>query len=185
MDDREIVELYWARAESAVEETQKKYGKYCHAIAMNILHSPWDAEECVNDTYLGAWESMPPHKPERLSAFLGKITRRLAINRLIRDNAAKRAPGVTLVLDEVEAFIPDPDTVTPISEEMALRDALNRFLSTLPKETRMIFVRRYWYLSPIKEIAADMGMTEGHTKVILHRTRVKLKAHLEKEGITV
>ena len=185
MDDQTIVALYWERSESALEETQKKYGKYCHSIAYNILHSREDAEECVNDTYVKAWDSIPPHKPERLSTFLGKLTRNISLNRYVRDHAKKRWNGTDLILEEVEEFIPAPASESSLSDEIALRDAINGFLESLSPDTRVLFVRRYWYMSPIKEIARDAGLSENNVKVTLHRLRQSFKAHLEKEGITV
>ena len=185
MEDQRIVELYWERSEDAITETQKKYGRYCHIIAYNILYSDEDAEECVNDTYLKAWDAMPPHKPERLSTFLGKITRNLALDRYSRSRAQKRvAVGTELILGELEECIPDAGAAD-VSEEMILRDAINGFLGSLPKQTRILFLRRYWYLCSIKEIARDFAMTENRVKVTLLRTRTKFKAYLEKEGIVI
>ena len=185
MEDGRIVELYWERDEQAIAETQTRYGKYCHRIAYNVLHSDEDAEECVNDTYVRAWNSMPPQRPSRLAAFLGRITRNLALDRYLFDRAQKRARSTELILDELEECIPDPVTAPPLAEEIALRDAINAFLASLPQKNRMVFLRRYWYLSPIKEIAADYGMTESNVKVMLHRTRQSFKAYLEKEGIEI
>lgn len=179
-----IVDLYWARSEAAISETKQKYGKYCHTIAYNILASNLDAEECVNDTYARAWDAMPPHRPEKLSAFLGKLTRNIALNRYAREGAQKRASGTTLVLDEVAEFVPAAHG-SSIADEIALKDAINSFLASLPTKARMIFVRRYWYLSPIAEIARDFGMSESNVKVTLMRTRGKFKAHLENEGIEI
>ena len=180
MDDREIVALYWARSETAIRETDRKYGKYCHAIAYNILYSREDAEECVNDTYLKAWDSMPPKRPDRLSAFLGKITRNIALNRYAHDHADKRNINLTEIYDEVMEPFADPSDMI---DEILLRDAINSFLAALPSETRILFLRRYWYMSPVKEIARDYGLPEGTVKSILSRTRKKFKAYLEKEGI--
>ena len=184
MDDKEIVALYWERSETAIEETEKKYGRYCHYIARNILYSDQDAEECVNDTYQKAWETMPPKKPELLSAYLGKLTRHIAINRYIHDHADKRSPGMQMILDEAEEFIPDP-VDSDISDEIHLRDAINSFVASLTQEVRVVFVRRYWYMSSVKDIAADYGMTESNVKVMLMRTRNKFKDYLEREGITI
>ena len=183
MEDNKIVDLYWERSEAAVLETQRKYGRYCHYIAYNILYSDEDAEECVNDTYIKAWNAMPPHKPERLSAFLGKITRNTALDHYSYLSAKKRSGNTALVLDELAECIPDPKSETSLSDEIALKNAINGFLESLPKQTRIIFMRRYWYLSPIKEIAHDYSLTESSVKVTLHRTRNKFKEYLEKEGI--
>lgn len=179
-----IVDLYWERSEAAISETQKKYGRYCTYIAYNILHSHEDAEECVNDTYVGAWNSMPPHRPERLSTFLGKITRNIALNRCIKSGAKKRSACAEVILSEVEEFTPDPEGGEAL-DKIVLRDALDAFLSSLPRQTRIIFVRRYWYMCSVSDIAKDLGLSESNVKVILLRTRNKLKQHLEKEGIMV
>ena len=180
MDDREIVALYWERSESAIRETERKYGKYCHAIAYNILYSKEDAEECVNDTYLKAWNSMPPELPDSLSAYLGKLTRNLALNRYAYQHADKRNIHLTEIYDEAtEPFADSADML----DEMILREAINTFLASLSAETRILFMRRYWYMSPVKQIARDYGLPEGTVKSILSRTRKKFKDYLEKEGI--
>lgn len=185
MDDERIVELFWQRSETAIAETQSKYGKYCHYIAYNILSDNSDAEECVNDTYLKAWEAIPPHKPTKLSTFLGKITRHLALNRREVQTAAKRGAGaVPIALDELAECIADTEAGDP-TDEIALRGALNRFLRALPEETVIVFLQRYWYFASVKEIAANRGMSESNVKVILHRARGKLKTFLEKEGIII
>jgi RNA polymerase sigma-70 factor (ECF subfamily) len=185
MDDQQIVDLYWKRDESAIAETQKKYGKYCHTIAYAILHSHEDAEECVNDTYLRAWGAIPPAKPGRLSTFLGKITRNLSLDRYEKNTAQKRSGPVELVLDELSECIPDADSALDPIDMIALGDAINAFLEGLPQKTRQIFLRRYWYMSPVKDIARDTGMSEGAVKVSLMRTRESFKAYLEKEGIVL
>ncbi len=184
MDDRQIVALYWERSETAITETDKKYGKYCHYIAHNILYSNQDAEECVNDTYQKAWETIPPSKPERLAAYLGKLTRNIAINRYIHNRAQKRTPDVEVIFNEAEEFIPDPSVGDP-TEELHLKDVINAFVASLSQEARVVFVRRYWYMSSVKDIAADYGMTESNVKVMLMRTRNKFKDYLEREGITI
>ena len=184
MDDKQIVALYWERSETAIAETEKKYGRYCHYIARNILYSDQDAEECVNDTYWKAWETMPPKKPDLLSAYLGKLTRHIAINRYIHDNADKRSPGMQVILDEAEEFIPD-SADSDVSDEIHLRDAINFFVASLTQEVRVVFVRRYWYMSSVKDIARDYGMTESNVKVTLMRTRNRFKEYLEREGISI
>ena len=184
MDDKEIVALYWERSETAIAETEKKYGRYCHYIARNILYSDQDAEECVNDTYQKAWETMPPKKPELLSAYLGKLTRHIAINCYIHDHADKRSPGMQMILDEAEEFIPDPAD-SDVSDEIHLRDAINFFVASLTQEVRVVFVRRYWYMSSVKDIAKDYGMTESKVKITLMRTRNRFKEYLEREGISI
>ena len=184
MQDDQIVELYRQRDEAAIKETAQKYGSYCYRIAYDILHSEQDAEECVNDVYMRAWESIPPHKPERLSTYLGKLTRHVAINRYLHDRAQKRNAKTDTVFDEVLDLIPDAEEGHFI-DEMALKECLNRFIGALPQQTRVVFVRRYWYMHDVKVIAASMGLSESNVKVMLLRTRKKLKAFLKKEGILV
>lgn len=185
MEDSKIVELYFDRSEKAIEETQTKYGRYCYSIAYNILFSNEDSEECVNDTYLRAWESMPPQKPSKLSSFLGRITRNLALDRYDYNHAKKRSHEFESALEEMKEAVPDNHSLDSILGEIALKDAINSFLASLPKKTRQIFMRRYWYLSPTSEIAKDFLMSESSIRVTLSRTRAKFKAHLEKEGITL
>lgn len=186
MDEKEIVELYWCRSEHAIKETDIKYGKYCNTIAFNILGNQQDSEECVNDTYWKAWNSIPPKRPAKLSAFLGKITRNLALNRYEHLTADKRGSGqVCVALDELAECIPDPNYVERIVEDKLLADMINRFLSTLSKETRQIFLRRYWGLYPVDQIASDLGISISKCKMSLYRTRRKLKSFLEKEGIII
>ena len=185
MEDNRIVELYWDRSETAIAETQKKYGKYCHYIAYNILKSESDAEECVNDTYLRAWEAIPPQRPTLLKSFIGRICRNLALDRYDRERALKRRGNTELVYEEMGECLPSGGDGREMSDEIALRNAINGFLESLPQQTRVIFVRRYWYLSPISHIAGDMGLSESNVKVTLMRTRKKFKAYLEKEEISI
>lgn len=184
MDDKQILELYSERSEAAISETADKYGKYCYYIAYNILYDNQDSEECVNDTYLKAWQTIPPHYPSMLSTYLGKITRNLALNRYKYNNRQKRGEGQTaLVLDELLECVPATNTTEQTVEENILVEVLNRFLDSLPEEKMKIFMRRYWYMSPIKEIADDFVMSESKVKMILSRSRSKLLQILEKEGI--
>lgn len=186
MKDQEIIDLYWQRDETAIVRTSEKYGSYCHTIACNILSREEDAEECVNDTWLGAWKSMPPHRPDRLSAYLGKITRNLSLNRLRQYTAEKRGGTQTdLALSELEDCIPAPVTVEQIAEENVLTAAINRFLHAQPEQKRNIFIRRYWYLCPIREIARAYAISESKAASALFRMRGELKAYLEKEGISI
>lgn len=186
MEDSKIVKLYLERNEKALYETKSKYGKYCYCIAYNILSSHEDSEECVSDTYVSAWNSIPPNEPKRLSTYLGKITRNLAINQYAAKRAQKRFSSAELVLDEISEFIPDSTTDgRDFTSNIALKDALNFFLAGLSKTNRIIFVRRYWYLCSIKDIAKDLGLTESNVKVTLHRLRGELKAHLIKEEIDI
>ena len=186
MDDIQIIELYHERSETAISETAKKYGKYCYTIAYHILYNEQDSEECVSDTYLRTWEVIPPQYPNKFSAFLGKITRNLALNRYRYYVSQKRGRGqVTLALEELQECVPASDSIERVVEEKYLIEIMNRFLHDLHKEKRMIFLRRYWYLSSIQEIAADYGMSESKVKMTLFRVRNKLKQVLEKEGIAL
>ena len=182
MNDQEIIALYWAKQERAISATAEKYGSYCHTIAYNILYDHFDAEECVNDTYLGAWNSIPPQRPNRLTAFLGKITRNLALNRYKHNKAAKRGGGqVEIALSELENCIPDIKGVEQIVEEALLVSVINRFLYAQAKTKRNIFVLRYWYLYSIRDIADMYGERESKVKAILFRMRNELKKILEME----
>ena len=181
MEDEKILDLYWARQENAIVETQNKYGNYCQRIAYNILLSTYDAEECVNDTYAKAWNTIPPARPERLGAYLGKITRHIALNRLSYDNAKKRNSHMDLIYEEVEEILPAGDGDP--TEALALKEAIEEFLDALTKQSRIIFLKRYWYMASISQIATVLGLTENNVKVTLLRTRKKLKAHLERKGI--
>ena len=182
MDDRSIVALFWDRSETAIAETDKKYGPYCFSIAYNILTSREDAQECVSDTWLAAWKAIPPKKPAGLSTFLGKITRRLSIDRWRARNACKRGGGeLTLALEELgECAGSDTPEKAVQRRELALR--FNQFLSTLPETERSIFLCRYWYLDSVGQIADHFGFSQSKVTSMLHRTRKKLKDALEKEG---
>lgn len=184
MDDNRIIELYWSRSEQAITETASKYGAYCRHIAYHILYNEEDSEECVNDTYLHAWNAIPPHRPDKLRVFLGKITRNLSLDRYDRKNAAKRGNGqIPLVLDELQESIPNRWDVEKTVEERELAESLNRFLGMQSERNRNIFLRRYWYLNSIREIAEDFDLRESNVKMILMRTREKLQEHLAKEEI--
>lgn len=184
MEDRHILDLYWQRSETAISETAKQYGSYCHSIAYRILRSEQDSEECVNEVYLRAWNTIPPQRPERLSTFLGRLTRNLSIDRCRRAAAEKRGGGeVTLALDELKDCVPARDG--GMTDGIALTDALNRFLAALPAQQRKIFLRRYWYVSSVREIAEEYGISESRVKMSLFRSRQKLKTALEKEGFAL
>lgn len=184
MDDQKIVKLFWKRSEKAITETANKYGRYCHYIAYNILRNDEDAEECVNDTYLNAWNCIPPHKPSRLQTFLGKITRNLSLNKYEQATAQKRGGGqVPFILDELSECVSKNDG--DIVEGIVIRDLLDRFLEGQTSKNCELFVRRYWYMSSIKEIANDCGMGESDVAVTLFRIRKDLKTYLEKEGVTI
>ena len=182
MEDQQILDLYFARSESAITETDRKYGRYCHSIAYNILEDHEDAEEIVNDTYLKAWNTIPPNRPEPLKPYVGMISRHLSLDRYEEYHTQKRGGQVPLVLEELAECIPDNDSREDIGESVALKDALAKFIRSLPDKTQMIFLRRYWYASSAAEIAEEYGMRENSVNVLLHRTRKKLKDHLQKEG---
>lgn len=182
MKDNEIIGLYWERNEAAITASADKYGDYCHSISYNILHNNEDAEECVNDTWLGAWKSMPPQRPERLSTYLGKITRNLSINRFKKYTAEKRGLGQTvLVLSELEDCIQDQANVEQMIDEQILVKAINDFLYAQPEQKRNIFIRRYWHLFSIKDIAVAYGMSESKVASLLFRMRNDLKTYLSDE----
>ena len=182
MNDCDIVELYFERSESAIEETAKKYGRYLTKIAYNILYDELDTQECVNDTYLAAWNSIPPHKPSVLSTFLSKLTRRISIDKLRTKGRKKRgASEYTLSLDELSDVISESSPEKEIDQKQ-LSACISEFLRTLPAETRVAFVSRYYYLDSTKSVAEMLGMSEGKLKSLLHRTRRALREYLQKEG---
>ena len=184
MEDARIVELFWARSEKAIEETSSKYGKYCYTIAYSILANSEDAEESVNDTYLTAWNCMPPHRPAILSAFLGKITRRVSIDKWRRRTAEKRGGGeIAEVLDELSTCVPSNQNVEHEIETAELAKELNDFLKSIPPIQRQVFTCRYWYLDSIPDIARRFGFSEGTTKMMLYRTRKRLTKYLVKRGV--
>ena len=183
MDDEKIIRLYWDRNEQAIPATADKYGNYCTSIAKNILGNCEDAEECVNDTYLHAWNSIPPHRPNRLSAFLGKIVRNVSFNCYKRNSAYKRGGGQTaMVLDEIAEFVSGTDSVEQEIDRKELIKAIDGFLDSLSFEKKNIFVCRYWYFDRISDIAIRFGMTENHVSVTLSRLRNKLHRYLSERG---
>lgn len=183
MDDAKIVQLYWERDEQAIHLTADKYGHYCTSIAKNILGNQEDTEECVNDTYMNAWNSMPPHRPNILSTFLGKITRNLSLNRYKHNAADKRGGGQMMVIfDEIAELVSDTDSVEEEIDRKELVKAIDSFLGTLSIEKRSLFVRRYWYFDSISDIAIRFGMTENNVSVTLNRLRLKLHSYLSERG---
>lgn len=186
MDDRDIIQLYWDRNDQAIGETSVKYGRYCKSIAKNILENEQDAEECVNDTYLSAWNAMPTHWPEQLVTFLGKITRNLSFNKYKFNHAQKRGCGeIVLVLDELADCVSGIDNVEQEIDRMELIGALNAFVAGLPEVKRSLFVRRYWYADPIAEIARAHGMRQGNVAKILERLRKQLRMYLTERGFAL
>ena len=184
MEDAKIIELYFARNEDAICQTDAAYGRRLHHLAQNIVRNDQDAEESVSDTYLRAWETIPPQRPAHFFAYLAKICRNLALNRLDWKNAAKRKAEVVSLTEEMERCIPDSQRDREL-EARELGAALDRFLRTLPRENRLIFLRRYWYVDTISEIARRYGLSESAVQMRLSRTRAKLSAYLAKEGIPV
>ena len=183
MEDARIVDLYWARSETAINETSIKYGKYCYTIAHNILSNAEDADESVNDTYLAAWNSMPPQRPSVLSSFLGKLTRRISIDKWRSRSAEKRGGGeIILALDELSNCVPSDEGVEQVVETAELGKAIDYFVMALPLMERRVFICRYWYLDPITSICQRFGFSQSKVKVMLHRTRNSLRNYLEKEG---
>lgn len=179
MDDTTIVSLYWERKPKALEESAAKYGRYCYTIARRITPDPQDADESVNDTWLGAWQSMPPHRPSVLSLFLGKLTRRISLNRWREQHREKRGGGeVPLALDELAECLSAPQSVEAEVESRELSRVIRQFLSSLPQAERDVFVSRYWFLASIEEISQKFGYNESKVKSMLFRTRKKLKVCL-------
>ena len=183
MEDNKIVKLYWDRNEQAIKETASKYGRYCYTIAYNILLSKEDADESVNDTYMKTWECIPPHFPKILSTFIGKITRRISLNRWRSKNRIKRGGGqVALALEELDECIPAGNDVEQTVEHKELLLKINDFLDSLPETERDLFVCRYWFLASVKELSEKFAFSESKIKSMLFRTREKLKGYLGEEG---
>lgn len=183
MEDSRIIDLYWQRDSDAILESSRKYGAYCFAVADNILHSTEDSEECVNDTWLRAWDAMPPQRPNKLRMFLAKITRNLAFDRFRAKRAEKRSGGeVPLILEELTECLTSGTDVEVMYEGKELGQCIRRFVRRLPERDGNVFARRYFYTEPVAVIARRYGLTENHVMVILSRTRKKLKRELREEG---
>ncbi len=186
MEDEEICQLYWDRNEEAIWQTHQKYGPWCRGIAMRILMVREDAEECIFDTYMQVWNNIPPQRPNVFRAWLGRITRNLALTRYRRNHAARRGGGQTaLVLEELQECVSGTEDPEQEQDRRAVVEAINHFLEQLPETERNIFMRRYWHVVPIAEIAKAYHMSESKVTSMLFRMRKKLRAQLEKEGITV
>ena len=180
-----IIDLYWAREERAIVESDRKYGRYCLSIARSIVGVEEDAEECVNDTWLRAWNAMPPQRPGVLSAFFAKLTRNLSLDRWRKNRAAKRGGGVVEVaLQELEDCLPDRNTPEGRLEAVETARAISAFLRQQPELDRVLFVRRYFHLESLEGLRSRFGLTEGQVKSRLHRTRRRLKKALE-EGVGI
>lgn len=185
MEDSQIVDLYWRRDERAVSETEEKYGVLCRGVARNILGTDEDAEECVNDALHQAWSSIPPQRPDRLGAWLGKVTRNLALNAWSRDHAQKRHSGMTALLDELADCVPAPATVERELEDKELSAAIDQWLRGRSREERTLFLRRYWYGVELQELAAERGMSPNRLAQKMLRLRRSLRQTLEKEGFSI
>ncbi len=177
MEDYEIIALYFDRSEDAISQTQIKYGKYLKSIACRILQSEEDADECVNDMYIGAWNSIPPERPRDLKYYLAALARNIALNRFDYNTAKMRNSDSVLALDELEGCLPTTDGA--FDDAVILKETINRFLASLDKRTRIVFMQRYWYLCSVDEIAKTNQMSVSNVKVSLHRTRNKFKQFLE------
>lgn len=183
MEDRQIIQLYWERAEEAIQETSDKYGRLCQHIAQNILSSPEDSEECVNDTWLGLWNAIPPQRPNRFSAFVGRVVRNLALKRFDYLTAAKRNAETVCSLEELGDCVSGCASAEDELENRRIEEAINDFLWSLGEEKRNIFIRRYWYFDSIEHICRRTGYTRSKVKSMLYYTRQKLRDYLESEGI--
>jgi len=185
MEDSRIVELYWRRDENAITETQRKYGGFCHAIALRILSDRQDAEECVSDTWLRAWNAMPPQRPRLLRPWLGKVVRNLAINRWEKSHAQKRYGGMELLLDELSDAVPSPHTPEKHMEAEELGSLISAWLRGLSADDRALFLRRYWNGEPLKDLARQWGESPSRLARRMYRLRCALKAELERNGVSL
>ena len=185
MNDLAIVELYHRREEQAIAESDKKYGAFCFSIARKLLTFREDAEECVNDTWHAAWNRMPPDRPQVLGVFFGRITRNLSISRWRKNHAKKRYDGIEVLLSELEDCVPAPDAVEEYLDKGQLPQAISAWLDSLTEENRRLFIRRYWYGDPVKELAAQRGEGANGLSQRLLRLRKALKQFLESEGVAL
>ena len=186
MEDEKIVSLYWQRSETAIRETEMKYDRYLTKIALNILSDREDSRESVNDTYLAAWNSMPPHRPSVLSVYLGKLSRRISIDRFrYRNRDKRRGSEYEISLSELGDCVSGGNTTEDAVNVKLLAQAIGTFLRKQPEEVRNVFIGRYYYLDPVKEVAGYCGISESKCKTLLHRTRLALKDYLIKEGFAV
>ena len=185
MEDEAIIDLYGQRNELAIEETRTKYGGYCYSIAYHLLHSPQDAEETVSDTYHAAWNAMPPEKPRSLRAWLGKVVRNLSLGHWNREHRLRRSAGVTELLGELADCLPAPDTAERALEAGELRETLDRWLASLSRIDRILFMRRYWYGVPLNVLAMERNLSPARLAQKMLRLRQSLRKALEKEGISL
>ena len=185
MEDEEIIALYWQRSEDAIYETNAKYGRLCRSIAYNVLGSREDCEECVNDAYFAVWNAIPEQRPARFAAFLGRITRNLALKRYEYLTAEKRNPAAAVSLSELSDCVSGREGPEDAAEARRVEAAISRFLSALEEHKRVVFLRRYWYFDSIQSISDKTGFSHGKVKSMLHQTRRRLREYLESEGIDV
>ena len=185
IDDEKIIEMFFERSEQGMRELDIKYGKICHNLSYNIVNNRQDAEECVNDTYLGAWNAIPPAKPNPLLTYICKIVRNISLKIYYRKEAAKRNSTYTIAMEEIEAYIADPNTVEAEIEARELARIIESFLDTLTVENRVIFMRRYWFADSYKDIAKFMGLSEKNISVRLTRIREKMKQYLIEREVFV
>ncbi len=186
MDDSHIIGLFWCRDEQAIQETQQKYGAYCTAIANNVLLCPEDSQECVQDALLRLWDTIPPQRPRCLQAYLGRITRNLAVNQLRSMCAQRRGGGIQhMPLEELRELVSGQGDPPTELEKRRLADSISVFLRSISPEQRRLFVKRYWYAESLSQVASDAGFTEDKVRNVLFRLRKKLKKHLEREGFTL
>lgn len=185
VDDKQIIELYWQRSENALQETSNKYGKLCLHLARNMLWNLEDAEECVNDTYFAAWNTIPPEKPNNLCAFILKITRNLILKKIEYNTARKRMPEVEITLSEIDDCVRGNENAEQQFEAEELAKSISIFLRTQDSINRNVFIRRYWFYDSIADISNQFSISESKVKSMLFRTRIKLKEYLIKEGYLI
>ena len=185
IEDKKIVELFFKRSELAIRELDNKYGKFCHRLSYNIVNNRQDAEECVNDAYLGAWNAIPPEKPDPLLTYLCKIVRNISLKMYYRKQVAKRSSTYTIAMEEIEACIAAPSMVETEFDARELARVIESFLDTLTAENRVIFMRRYWFSDSCKDIAGLVGLTEKNITVRLTRIRQKMKKYLIEKGVFI
>ena len=185
MEDEKIIDLFFARSEQGIQELDNQYGTICRSLSYNIVNNRQDAEECVNDAYLGVWNTVPPARPSPLLAYLCRIVRNLSLKAYWKKNAAKRSSVYTIAMEEIEAYIADRKTVEDEIEARELARIMEAFLDTLTLENRVIFMRRYWFSDSCRDIAGLMGLTEKNISVRLTRIREKMKKYLSERGVFV
>ena len=185
MEDTAIIQLFFQRAEQAIVEVQQKYGSFCRTVAMNLLQQKEDAEECVNDTWQAAWQRIPPENPRMLGAFLGRITRNLAISRFRKNTAQMRSEGLTVLLSELEHCVPSGQSTEEAVDSILLGEYISKWLESLSADDRALFLRRYWFGESLRELARETGTGEGHLAQRMYRLRLQLKNALEKEGVVL